>query len=327
MVSGNNKHFIALAYALIIFSIIQTATADVNKTDNLDIFVTISNLTLVDINPANLTWVNIPPGTESNATYAAAGNKEAIQIENIGSTNITNIWFNTSQPDVMPFGSGDINNYDPGNFIIIKRNTSSDWYFVDRKEYNESELIYLSLPGGGGSGVQGMAHGRLRSANSEYFWVMNVSDGSCNDTRFWIGNDPHSQTTTGTVDFTSCGDPLTGAGTPADCRTGTFTPVLGGSYGMLNLSLDSSANENYTVVTQAACAGNNVSVRFWHWNKDAPGAIGSSDSFQEYFHVGALTPGEHIIANVKIRVPYGTMAGTLPTGSLTVIAQAIGVNS
>jgi len=326
MVSGNNKHLIALAYALIVFSIIQTASADVNKTDKLDIFVTISNLTMVDINPANLTWGNIPPGTESNSTYAAAGNKEAIQIENIGSTNITNIWFNTSQPDVMPFGSGDINNYDPGNFIIIKRNTSSNWYFVDRKEYNESELIYLSLPGGGGSGVAGMAHGRLRSADSEYFWVMNVSDGSCNDTRFWIGNDPHSQSQTGTVDFTACGDPLTGAGTAGDCRTGTFTPILGGTYGVLNLSLDSSASENYTVITPGVCAGNNVSVRFWHWNKDAPGATGGSNSFQEYFHVGALTPGEHIIANVKIRVPYGTMAGTLPTGSLTVIAQAIGVS-
>ena len=305
--------------------ILGTASAQtVNKTDSLAIYVTVANLTMVDINPANLTWVNIPPGTESNSTYAAAGNKEAIQIENIGSTNITNIWFNTSQPDVMPFGSGDINNYDPGNFIIIKRNTSSNWYFVDRKEYNESELIYLSLPGGGGSGVAGMAHGRLRSADSEYFWVMNVSDGSCNDTRFWIGNDPHNQTDLGTVDLSSCNDPLTGAGTPGDCRTGTFTPILGGSYGVLNLSLDSSANENYTVITPAVCAGNNVSVRFNHWNMDAPGTV--DGTYTSYLYTTSLVPGEHIIANVKIRVPYGTMAGTLPTGSLTVIAQAVGVS-
>ena len=227
----------------------------------------------------------------------------------------------------MPFGSGDINNYNPGNFVIIRRNNSNNWYFVDRKEFNESELIYLSLPGGGGSNVPGMAHGRLRSADSEYFWVMNISDGSCNDTQFWIGNDPHSQASTGTVDFTACGDPLTGAGTPGDCRTGSFTPTLGGGWGMLNLSLGAGAAENYTIITPAVCGGSNVSVRFWHWNKDAAGAIGSSNSFQEYFHVGALTPGEHIIANVKIRVPYGTIAGTLPTGHLTVIAQAVGVNS
>ncbi|OYT27179.1 MAG: hypothetical protein B6U97_02225 [Candidatus Altiarchaeales archaeon ex4484_96] len=310
---------------VLILAAFQTASAQtVNKTDSLDIIVTVSNLTLVDINPANLTWVNIPPGTESNSTYAAAGNKEAIQIENIGSTNISNIWFNVTHPSIMPFGSGNRLNYNPANFVIIRRNTSNEWYFIDRLEYNESELIYLELPTGSSSDPN-MVHGRLRSADSEYFWVMNISDGSCNDTQFWIGNAPHTQTSTGTVDFTACGDPLTGAGTPGDCRTGSFTPVLGGAWGALNLSLSDTPIENYTVITPAVCGGTNVSVRFNHWNMDAPGA--QSGSYTDYFYTTALVPGEHIIANVKIRVPYGTMAGTLPTGQLTVIAQAVGVTS
>ncbi len=329
MVSDKNKIKLALAYALIIVSVVQTVSAQtVNRTDTLGIYVTVSNLTMVDINPANLTWINIPPGVQSNCSaHCGPGNKEVIQIENIGSTNITNIWFNSTQPDVMPFGSGNINNYDPGNFVVIRRNvTGSPFHFVDRKEFNESELIYLNLPPAGGSTVPGMAHGRLRSGGSEYFWVMNVSDGSCNDTEFWIGNDPHTQTQTGTVSFTACGDPLTGLGTAGDCRTGSFTPTLGNTWGTLNLSLGVTGSENYTVATEMDCSGNNVSVRFWHWNMDAPGSSGSSNNYQEYFYTTALVPGEHIIANVKIRVPYGTMAGVLPIGYLTVIAQAVGVS-
>jgi len=299
-----------------------SAQSTVNKTDTLNIYVTVANLTMVDINPANLTWINIPPGTESNSSYAASGNKEAIQIENIGSTNITNIWFNVSQPSVMPFGSGDINNYDPGNFIVIRRNTTgAKFYFVDRKEFNESELIYLTLPGGE------VVHGRLRSANHEYFWVVNVTDGTCNDTEFWIGNSPHNQTDTGTVDFTQACGSLTGTVTE-DCRTGNFVPSSDNQWGVLNLTVGPSAGgENYTVIIPTDCTGNNVTIRFWHWNMDAPGSSGSSNAFQEYFRTTPLVPGAKDIANVKIRVPYGTIAGTLPTGYLTVIAQAVGVSA
>ena len=313
---------IALAGITLLFILNAASAQTVNKTDSLAIYVTVSNLTMVDINPANLTWINIPPGTESNSTYAAAGNKEAIQIENIGSTNISNIWLNVSQPTEIPFGSGDINNYDPGNFIILRRNNSNNWYFVDRKEYNESELIYLTLPTGSSTDPN-LAHGRLRSAKHEYFWIMNITGGACNSTDFWIGNTPHNQTQTGTVDFTqACGNP-TGA-VAQDCRKGTFTETIG-DYGILNLSVGASATENYTVITTGDCSGNNVSVRFNHWNMDAPGTV--DGTYASYLYTTSLVPGEHIIANVKIRVPYGTMAGTLPTGSLTVIAQAVGVTS
>lgn len=326
MVSGDNRFRLVLTLNLVIvFFILRSVTvqaANVTKVDTLAIYVNVTELTMVDINPANLTWINIPPGTESNSSYTASGNKEAIQIENIGSTNITNIWFNVSQPSVMPFGSGDINNYDPGNFIVIRRNTTgAKFYFVDRKEFNESELIYLTLPGGE------VVHGRLRSANHEYFWVMNVTDGTCNDTEFWIGNSPHNQTDTGTVDFTQACGSLTGTVTE-DCRTGNFVPSSDNQWGILNLTVGSSASgENYTVITPMNCTGNNVTIRFWHWNMDAPGSSGSSNAFQEYFRTTPLVPGEHIIVNVKIRVPYGTIAGTLPTGYLTVIAQAVGVSA
>ena len=122
LVEGNMKNtnrLLALGYtAIILVFITQSVLAQtINRTDTLDIHVHVANMTMVDINPANLTWENITPGVESNSTYAA-GHKEAIQIENIGSTNITYIWFNVSHPPGMPFGTGVIANYDPGNFLV-----------------------------------------------------------------------------------------------------------------------------------------------------------------------------------------------------------------
>ena len=72
---------------------------------------------------------------------------------------------------------------------------------------------------------------------------------------------------------------------------------------------------NYTVAVSADCK----KVVFYHWNTDMPT---SNVNHVEYFFEGKLYPGDWIVANVRVYVPYGVAAGDVNPGVLTVIAQS-----
>jgi hypothetical protein len=315
----------ALILLLLLFtSNFVSAQSNVTSIDTIQLWVTVSEKTMVDIQPDLLAWQNVPPGSETLVSQAVGFPKEAVQIENIGSTNISYIWFNNSYPNNMPFGSGDPSEYDAGNFVIIRRNQSgADWFFPNRVEYNESTIIYLQLP----SPESDWAHGRFRSANKEWFWAVNASSGVCNESNFRIGKVVHNQSQLGSVDLRACDAGLTATG-GNPCREGdltatTMAPYANGEWGWSDLYMGDNTNyENYTVAVYHNCS-QQVTAMFYHWNKDAPGAQEGA-IHPEYFHATKLNPGEHIVANVKLRVPYGTAAGNI-TGALTVTVQAIDV--
>ncbi len=276
----------------------------VQKVDTITIEVEVSELTLVDINPASLTWTSIPPG--------GVGEEKAIQIENIGSTNITHVWFNNTYPDSRPFGSGNNGSYDAGNYVVIRRNTSgAEYYFPNRVDYNESNiLIYLTPPANS-------YYGRFRNSSFEYFWAVTPDgNGQCNSSgaTFYIGKVHHNQTQTGSTDFSTCDNGLTATGSNP-CRQGSLNND--GEWGWADVYVGpNSGYQNYTVAVYYTCD----KVMFYHWNKDAPGA--SSATHAEYFTSQTLTPGASIIANVRVYVPYGVAAGWSSPGTLTVIAES-----
>jgi len=283
----------------------------VNVTDTITIDIEVSELTMIDINPTSLTWSDteaVPPGGE--------GVEKAIQIENIGSTNITYIWFNNTYPSSRPFGTGANASYNAGNFIAIRRNeTGKKHYFPNRVDYNESNiLIYLTVP-------SGYKYGRFRNTSYEYFWaVTEGASGNCTDGTFKIGKVAHTQTQTGSTDLTTCDNGLTATGTNP-CREGTLTPATepeyAGMWGWADLYVGPDSDYvNYTVAVNAYC---NMTM-FYMWNKDAPG--GQASSHAQYFTTSTLTPGDSIIANVKAWVPYGVAYGYATQGTLTVIASS-----
>jgi len=309
----------------------NTASAqlmNITANDTIQLWVTVANKTMVDIQPDTLAWQNVDPGSETLASQAVGFPVEAVQIENIGSTNISRIWFNNSYPAANPFGSGDPSDYDAGNFAIVRRNTSgSTFFFPNLVEYNESELIYLQLP----TPSTQIAHGRFRSANKEWFWAINSSDGNCTNNQFRVGKTAHNQTQMGSADLRTCDPALSGAGALGvnPCRVGTLTPTTLSPYTGINqwgwadvYVGENAAYENYTVAVYGNCT-DTVKVMLTHWNKDAPGAQEGA-VHPEYFYNAPLAPGEHIIANVKLRIPYGTAAGNI-TGALTVTVQALNV--
>jgi hypothetical protein len=327
----NKKRYIILTATLILLLTLQAcAQSNITANDTIRLWVRVSQKTMVDIQPTDLGWDGVQPGTETNASqlWGWPTKKPAVQIENIGSTNISRIWFNATYPSSNPFGTGSANRYNAGNFVVVKRNTSAaaPYFFPNLIEYNESEMIYLVMPTVGGT----WAHGRFRAANKEYFWAVNTTSGNCSRAQFRIGKTLHNATQLGTVDLRTCDATLITDGAN-DCRQGTLARTLSAPYTAGNiwgwadmyLGPNLAANRlNYTVAVYWNCS-RTVKVMFYHWNKDAPGAKDGA-LHPEYFSSTILKPGEHIIGNVKLRIPYGTAYGNI-TGSLTATVMAINV--
>ncbi len=323
--SGNR--LLAQILITLVFCSVAHAQLNVTSNDTIQLWVTVAEKTMVDIQPDLLAWQDVDPGTQTDISQAFGFPKEAVQIENIGSTNISYIWFNNSYPSSLPFGSGSSADYDAGNFAVIRMNqTNADYFFINRVEYNESELIYLQLPVAGT-----WAHGRFRSANHEWFWTINATTGNCSNAEFKIGKTAHNQTQLGSTDLTVCDAALSGAVALGanPCRGDTLTatslaPYTGNNmWGWADVYVGENANyENYTIAVHWNCS-QTVKALFNHWNMDAPGAQEGANH-PEYFYDTTLKPGEHIIANVKLRIPYGTAAGNI-SGELTVTVEAINV--
>ena len=309
----------------------------INVTDDATILISINTKTMIDITPDNMSFGTLDPGSRSinytNEGMGAGMSKTGFQIENIGSTNITNIWLNVTQPSERPFGTGDSTKYNAGNFMAVSINVSPDgngighnsMSFVDRLEYNETRhLIYLNLP------LDTKSYGRLRSGHNEYFWALYGDTTQCNASsdgsglNFRIGLSAHNQTQTGTIDLVGGAEDVNWdtinlaamyeGGTNANWSYSTMSPNY--------ITVDGPSSV-YCVAAYLDCS----KVRIFRWNADAPGAESCGLSGKGYAYNSTnseLFPGDSMAMNVEIRVPLGTPAGSIGTGYLTVIGQSSG---
>ena len=294
-----------------------TTTEAVTSSSEVNISVQVATRTMVDIAPESITWLALEPGEEGNASDVSNQNVNrpgSIQIENVGSTNITKIWFNTTytgtfgDPTTRPFGTGDNGSYDAGNFVVLSKYNQNDYYWVNRVDYNESqELVYLNTP-------TDWYYGRIRNGSEEYFFAIDTS-GDCNTTTIRIGNTPHTLTQDGTTDFT---DGNLGTGTN-QYREWTLTDVDNYT-GVADIYIGEAGNERGYCIAVRNCS----SVMLYKWNMDAPGAsqCGNATYFLNNETDSELTPGSSVIADLRVRVPYGVYQGYVKEGILTVIVQS-----
>ncbi|MBN2517273.1 MAG: hypothetical protein JXB14_00350 [Candidatus Altiarchaeota archaeon] len=308
--------------ALLFFGGSANAFPWTNDSQNSTIIVRIQQQTYVNLDPAVLNWVGVNPGSEGNSTHENNG-YTAIQIENIGSRNITYIWLNTTYPRIRPEARGTADFYDTGNFVAIARENDR-YYFPNRVDYNETRsLVYLKDPAGSRPPNAGNYHyGRFRNGSSEWFWFVDKTGSGPGDdcsetgTNFYIGDVAHTRTSTGSADFSSCDAGLTNA-PAANCRSGTLTndpDYPDWAYADVNVG-----GALYTVAVNSAC-----NMTMWnHWNKDGPG--GHFGSYSEMFWNGTtngnFTPGNSTVANIKVFIPYGTYEGNIASGQLMVIVS------
>ncbi len=311
----------AFAFALIsgLISYVM-ASPSIFGTTPITINVTVQQVTWIDTFPDKFTWSNMVPGEN--------GTEQSLTIENIGSTNITYIWFNVTQPSSNPFGSGLPNAYDPANWIVVRttsmNSTVDEPYFVDMVSYaNDSQMgdkpAYFTL-----DQSEWTRWGRWRIANHEFFWALKPgANGYCNETgaEIRLSRVVHNETSTDSIDF------INGiSGT--DFITLNITPL--DFWGYTNLTGFNSKDSIYTSNLDycLAVSGDCSKVRFYKWNADAPGATSAGSPtvvcpnfkyFADKDH--PLTPGQVRNAVVNIMVPYGVAYGQVKTGYLTIISS------
>jgi len=306
-----NKLLLVLGALLIVVT--PVLALDVNDTESTNVTVTVATKVMIDINPASFTWTGVDPGSVGGPSQEA-NNYPAIQIENIGSRNITHIWFNNTWSNGREFATGTNASIDSGNFVVLAREGETDFWFAARKEWNESRsLVYLRDPSGNLPPSSNYYYGRFHNTSYEYFW-MTAKTGYCNTTghTFLIGNTPHTETQTGTTDFS--GTYITSV---------TLTNAGGDDKDWGYAAITSGPLNGYCIAVYYTCD----QVLFYKWNKDAPG--GESCSNAQYFWSASgtpgypLVPGNSTVAEIRVFVPYGIHEGKLKIGQLTVIVNDV----
>jgi len=298
--------------------------------DRANITVTVNQKTIIDITPEVMDFGLVDPGTRVYSYNVSDGTNNVIElsqfeVENLGSTNLTKIWLNVTQPTSNPFGTGNAALYDPGNWIAVNvswvrdqtgtvsyTNTMS---YVDRIEFNESkELVYLNTP------ANTVSYGRFRVAFWEYFWAINSTGTNCDPTtatvNLVLGNpaEPHNVTRTGDINLVD-GDEVV----VSYASVGT-DPNSGITYAVPSAATTYNG-EQYVFLVATDCSH----IRAVRWNADAPG-VANLDN-QGYLFSAAdpsvgLYPGQALALNIEMRVPYGVVASKYQ-GWLTVVASAV----
>ena len=301
---------VLLAIAIITVNSVDTVNAAFEANDTVTISINISQIAMVDINPSNLSYQGIGPGDVGDNNTEVIGNYSGIWVENIGSVNLTKMWFNTTSPSTMPFGTGNPNNYDAANMIVIYNDTTGNFSFVNRVEFPENDSMYITTTNAISASQtgQGYLFGRFRNASNEYFFEFEpYAVTNCSNGTLWISDTAKTITSTGDTDLTD-----------NTALTVYQHPTL--DFGITEVQVGDGPH--YCV----AIPGNCGYVMFHRWNADAPGA-GTSycSNTNGGYYINSTTspifPGQVEQAYVKVYVPLGTPYGPLKQGTLTVFVQ------
>ena len=283
---------------------------------NATVTVTLQSRTWVDVSNDHMSWTeNVEPGTVPNCLstdddcVSVSGRSNtvyAMEVENIGSENVSKVWLNATMPSSNPFASGDGNTYDPGNFLAVTNNITGEgsYYFINRVEFAMPRApVYLKR-----GSIPNDRTGRFRNASKEWFWGLNKSSG-CNETgtQLYIGDSAHDPNgAMGDIDLTD--------NTPWTLTTSSTD----NTYGWANITI---GGEEYNVAVPSDCSR----VIFYKWNMDLPGASETGTNaayiFDNETEGHDFAPGNYTPIYVEARIPFGTYVGTLPTGYMRVIVN------
>lgn len=209
---------VAAAFLVSILAVgLSTTGAAEEETTNMT--VDIAGTTQLDVRPSALDYTDegefgdeVEPGTNRTASDDGF---EHVEISNIGSVEIEEIFAQGTMPDAQPFGN-DSNSHDTGNFITLSTETATDgeynenleeedtMHFLNRVEYEEDPYpTYIQIDEDE-AGFNDYSVGRFRAGGVEYFYVLYAAEGddlSDNDFILRIGDAPHTSTQLGTTDF------------------------------------------------------------------------------------------------------------------------------
>jgi hypothetical protein len=315
---------------LAMLSVTVSAYPFENSTTTIPITIQISATTVIDATPSAIWWNALLPGTEagSGGNNQTAEGTWNVQIENIGSRNVTKIWLNNTYEASRPFATGLNASYDAGNMVVVAKenNTNMGYYFPNRVEYNESrKLVYVYV-----NESEFWSYGRFRNTSYEWFWAVRPnSSGQCGaGATLRVGNTAHTAAVDGSTNF------LEGSGQYVQSTLVASQNEYPYQYGVTNVTLASV--EKYCVAVRNDCN----QVWFYKWNMGAPGASDvctrdDAGNGARYIWDNSrtatsydgpwrpMTPGDSTYIRIRARIPYGVHYGYLTTGYLWIIAQDV----
>lgn len=239
--------------------------------DDTDVTVEVSEVTELDVQPNNMAFENIQPGERLETSTDDPFGFSEIAVENVGSTNINQLWAESTTPNERTFGStlgdgesGEDIGFDTGNFFQIgieaeeETLTGTDQYrFINRIEYmEENNPPFINVEDGGETAVVGgdadqdeAAIGRFRNGDQEYYWAIGVDtpDDSTADTSLCDGtgtkdiavaeNERTVGSDLGTTDFTTQDNVVTSSiedlNGDSDVGIATSVPIGDATYDLL----------------------------------------------------------------------------------------------
>jgi len=224
------KKELTIAFLAVGLTIGMASMATAQQSQDTDVDVEISGVTQLDVRPSSLAYTSsgdegaLEPG---DARTTSDLGFEHIEVENIGSERIGNIYAQGTMHTDQPFGTDTDDDsslvHNTGNFVTVSLETAQSYDFaglsdvetkhhLNRVEYvednpptyiqtEESEFEYTD---GGFDDIASVEVGRFRVGGAEYFFV--IYELQNDGTYMAIGNAPHTSTVLGTTDFTNDGE-------------------------------------------------------------------------------------------------------------------------
>ena len=355
----NTKNFVLLSVIVIISALllVNNGYAE-NDFAETNVSVSVAAQTWIDISPDKIRWESVNPGAKSTSfkdLETDVTGIEGFNIRNIGSNNISRIWFNASYASASNklyediYNTNDLTKYDTGNFISLSKPdctgnpdaktvcggstiTDNDYFYPNKVEYaeavindsnsvtNGSMIPYLNL-----TKTKNVTTGRIRDGKNEYFWAIyapagegwNCSIDSTNPPIFVVGKNPHNDTNVGSIDLRSGS---------SDVYEKSLTTTTTDSLRGITMGDSDGRWKSTTVSVSADCK----MIKVIQWNKDFA-ISGDNKNYwitssatsagQAYADTGWVLPGEYYTAWTYLQLPYGVPDGTMTAGTLTVLAS------
>ena len=279
-----------------------------------NVSISIESMTSISVSPQEFSFENMQL-TETNFSDVPA---LQLQIQNDGSTNVTDIYAHistlTSEPE-NPLGSNDAQDYASGGFLWI-RNQSSNWYHAGTLSWNRTENVGGKPPSMANELANSISFGYYQNATGNYLWELaaNFSTG-----------DPSERTGEWQVcDDTTVNSPViriknsTDDEADRDMEDDTVEYILneGRNAEWSETFATNGPLKNHYVAAFQDC------TKLYIRRFDASPTFPLSGENRQYLVNTILTPGQEYTARVGASVPQGIPSGVTNQTVLTIHASS-----
>lgn len=273
-------------------------------TDIVTVDVEVGAQTRIDVSPNSISWAATEPGTTNDTHFS-------LDLENIGTRNITNVYVDSSNANSNPYGTADPSFYNSSEFVLFNTTSNATFYYADTKCWNETKPGFITAPSGWSEGYETGHFGKFRTVSlgsrtadegEQYYWFtsQDPESGNCSNGSIYFASRPKNSTDDGTTDFTGV--------TPETLSTTDW------SWGYADIDNGGNAElQEYSVGVSSDCS----EVVIFKYNN----GLCTSCADADYLYAGNLMPGSSTFFWVALKVPQGIPDGNLDQGIMTFTAE------